>query len=81
MALFIITGYKLRKEDATTERSVTLSEALAKTKSRGAKEDSEITTSTTEKIKSIQDLFAKSELDISALLPPGYKPGKYNLSK
>lgn len=75
----MIAGYKLKKEDATTEKSVVLSEILAKTKLTEPKEVSSVSASTTERSKSIpiQDLFAKSAVDISALLPPGYKPGKY----
>lgn len=77
----MIAGYKLKKEDATTEKSVVLSEILGKTKLTEPKEAPSVSPSTTERSKSIQDLFVKSAVDISALLPPGYKPGKYNIAK
>ncbi|XP_031778811.1 mucin-5AC [Nasonia vitripennis] len=76
ISAFLPPGYKLKKEDATTEKSVVLSEILAKTKLTESKEASAVSPSTTERSKTIpiQDLFAKSAVDISALLPPGYKP-------
>jgi hypothetical protein len=67
----------LKKEDASTEKSSILSELLVKSKLAESKGISTISSPIAERTKSIQDLFVKSAVDISALLPPGYKPGKY----
>lgn len=91
-AICRFAGYKLKKEDATTEKSAILSEILAKTRLNNASREQSVakstttsttTTTTTEKTKSIEDLFVKSAgaVDISALLPPGYKPPGNHLSQ
>ncbi|XP_011493862.1 PREDICTED: flocculation protein FLO11 [Ceratosolen solmsi marchali] len=74
ISAFLPPGYKLKKEDITTEKSSILSELLAKNKLSESKDVSPISSTINERTKSIQDLFVKSEIDISALLPPGYKP-------
>ena len=74
----------MKKEDATTEKSSILSEILSKSKLpleskstttiKVAPDGGSVATSTTEKTKSIHEIFAKSAVE-AALLPTGYKNG------
>lgn len=70
---FLPPGFKLKNEDKTTEKSL-LSEIFARSK---------INSSITEQKEpeSIQTLFSKSSVDISAFLPAGYKPVKVEEKK
>lgn len=88
--MILLPGYKLKKEDTVTEKSL-IAEILGKSKisshNSNVTESSKNNTSSAEKSSanvkdkstipsSIQDLFAKSEVDISAFLPRDFKERK-----